>query len=69
VISIDTDRIAQFRAAQAVRFTPVTSQQAIQAVRQFTTLKQQYLAEISIARGTLDQRLMRENLIHTGPYE
>lgn len=69
VISIDADRLAQFRAGQTVRFATVTGGQAIEAVRQFTIRKSRYLAQISVARGTLEQRLMRENLIHGFDYD
>jgi allophanate hydrolase len=64
VISCDTDRLAQLRAGQMIRFTSVSTQQAVEAVRKYADQKAQYLAQISIARGTLAQRLMRENLIH-----
>lgn len=64
IISIDTDTLCQHRAGQPLRFQSITSQQAIDAVRDFAKLKKNYLAEISVARGTLEQRLMRENLIH-----
>jgi allophanate hydrolase len=69
VISIDTDRISQLRAGEIIRFKPITSQTAIEDVRQFTARKTQYLAEISVPRGTLEQRLMRENLIHGCVFE
>ena len=64
VISYDTDRLAQFRAGQSLRFTSISSQQAVDDVRTFMTQKIQYLEQISVPRGSLAQRLMRENLIH-----
>ena len=64
VISCDTDRLTQFRAGHSLRFTSVSSQQAIDGARAFMTRKVQYLEEISVPRGSLGQRLMRENLIH-----
>ncbi|MGJ8589019.1 MAG: biotin-dependent carboxyltransferase family protein [Yoonia sp.] len=64
VISCDTDRLTQLRAGQKIRFVSVSTQQAIDAARDYAQQKAQYLAQISIARGTLAQRLMRENLIH-----
>ncbi|MCF2872010.1 biotin-dependent carboxyltransferase family protein [Octadecabacter sp. G9-8] len=64
VISCDTDRLAQFRAGQSLRFTSISSPQAIDDVRTFLTQKTQYLRDISVPRGSLAQRLMRENLIH-----
>lgn len=64
VISCDTDGLAQSRAGRALRFTPISSRQAIDAVRGFHAQKARYLEHISVARGTLEQRLARENLIH-----
>lgn len=64
VISCDTDRLAQWRAGQSLRFTSVSSQQAVEEARRFMAQKTAYLEQISVARGSLDQRLMRENLIH-----
>ena len=69
VISCDTDRLAQFRAGQPMRFTSISSQQAIDHVRSYATQKVQYLEQISVARGSLAQRLMRENLIHGCIYD
>jgi len=64
VISCDTDKLAQFRAGHSFRFTSISSEQAIGGVRTFLGLKTQYLSEISVPRGSLEQRLMGENLIH-----
>jgi allophanate hydrolase len=64
VISCDTDRLTQLRAGQKIRFASVSTQQAVDAARDYAQQKAQYLAQISVARGTLAQRLMRENLIH-----
>ena len=64
VISCDTDRLAQFRSGQTLRFKPVSATQALEITRRYTTAKAAYLAEVSTPRGTLAQRLMRENLIH-----
>jgi allophanate hydrolase subunit 2 len=69
VISCDTDRLVQCRAGQSLRFASVSSQQAIDDVRSFMTQKTQYLECISVARGSLEQRLMRENLIHGCTYD
>lgn len=69
VISIDTDRLAQYRAGQTFRFTPITHQKAVEEVRHFAAHKNRYISEISVARGTLQQRLMRENLIHGCVYD
>lgn len=64
VISLETDRLAQYRAGQPVRFMAISSQRAIKDVRRYAALKAEYLGQISVARGSLAQRLMRENLIH-----
>lgn len=64
VISVDTDRIAQFRSGQSFRFSAVSGATAISEARRFSQARMRYLAQISVARGTLQQRLMRENLIH-----
>ncbi|MDG1341349.1 MAG: biotin-dependent carboxyltransferase family protein [Paracoccaceae bacterium] len=64
VISCDTDGLAQLRAGQIMRFVSITGQQSVDEVRNFAIRRKQYLEEVSIARGSLEQRLMRENLIH-----
>jgi len=64
VISPDTDCLAQYRAGQPVRFKDITSAQAVAEARSFAAQKTAYLEQISVPRGTLAQRLMRENLIH-----
>lgn len=64
VISSDVDRLVQFRAGQTLRFTSVSSEDAIGETRDYVSKKVQYLEQISVARGSLEQRLMRENLIH-----
>ena len=64
VISPDTDRLAQYRAGHPVRFSGTTSVLAVAEARSFAARKAVYLAQISVPRGTLAQRLMRENLIH-----
>ena len=69
VLSCDTDRLVQFRAGQALRFSATSSEQAINDVRRYAELKATYLAQISVARGSLEQRLMRENLVHGCIYD
>lgn len=64
VISCDTDSLTQLRAGQIMRFVSITGQQSIDEVINFAIRRKQYLEEVSIARGSLEQRLMRENLIH-----
>lgn len=64
VISSATDRLSQYRAGQTLRFSPISAVDAIAERRTFLQEKLRYLEHIAIARGTLEQRLMRENLIH-----
>ncbi len=64
VVSCDTDRLAQFRAGDRLRFTTVTPTDAIAISRELAESRAQYLATLNVPRGTLEQRLMRENLIH-----
>lgn len=69
VVSMDTDRLSQCRSGQNLRFTSITPQQAIDAARACAAQNSRYLGQISIARGTLQQRLMRENLNHGCVYD
>jgi allophanate hydrolase len=69
VISCDTDDLVQFRAGQTLRFSPISPQQAVHEARRYLVQKTQYLEQISVARGSLEQRLMRENLIHGCVYD
>ena len=69
VISCDSDSLAQSRAGQSVRFKSISSQQAVSETRTFLMKKAQYLEQINVARGSLEQRLMRENLIHGCIYD
>lgn len=64
VLSCETDRLAQYRAGQRLRFSAVTHEEAVTLARHYLTRKADYLAQIAIPRGTLQERLMRENLIH-----
>ena len=64
VLSQDTDRLSQYRGGQALRFVEITSAQAVAEARSFGAQKAAYLEEISVPRGSLAERLMRENLIH-----
>ena len=64
VIAQDTDRLAQYRAGQTLRFKAISGAQAVDEARHYAARKTKYLADIAVPRGTLAQRLMRENLIH-----
>ena len=63
VISSDINRLVQFRSNQSVEFILISSNEALQKTRKFLDMKEKYLQKISISRGTLEQRLMTENLI------
>jgi allophanate hydrolase len=63
VISGDVDRISQKRAGDPVRFVPVSPKEAVQITRDAAQFRDAYLATISEPKGTLEQRLMRANLI------
>ena len=69
VISCDTDDLVQFRAGQTLRFSPISPQHAVHEARRYLVQKTRYLEQISVARGSLEQRLMRENLIHGCVYD
>jgi len=64
VISCDTDPLTQLRTGQTLSFASISSQEAIAAARAFSRDKTAYLEKIGVAQGSLEQRLMRENLIH-----
>ena len=63
VISSDINRLVQFRSNQSVEFILISSNEALQKTRKFLDMKEKYLEKLSISRGTLEQRLMSENLI------
>ena len=63
VISSDINRLVQFRSNQSVEFILISNNEALQKTRKFLDMKEKYLQKISISRGTLEQRLMSENLI------
>ena len=63
IISSDINRLVQFRSNQSVKFVLINSNEALQKTRKFLDMKEKYLQKISTSRGTLEQRLMSENLI------
>ena len=69
VISSDTDRLTQYRSGERLRFQSISSLEAVAQSRAYYARKSQYLNQISTARGSLEQRLMRENLNHGWAYE
>ncbi len=69
VIAPDLDRLAQRRAGQTLRFETIPAAQAVAIARNTAHQRRAYLERISIARGTLQQRLMRENLNHGAAFD
>lgn len=63
LVSSDIDGVAQLRPHERLSFQPVSAQEAVRLARAHAQARQQYLAGIALPRGTLNQRLMRENLI------
>ena len=63
VIACDTDRLSQLRSGNTVTFTSLSGHQVSEAARAYALLLHQYLQDISVPRGTLEQRLTRENLV------
>ena len=63
VVAGDTDRLAQMRSKDVLRFRAVTPEEAIAVSREEAGMHAAYLEEIARPRGNLLQRLMRENLI------
>ncbi|PTX54548.1 allophanate hydrolase [Litoreibacter ponti] len=63
VIGPDLDALVQKRQGDAVRFKPVSAQDAVTLARAHASQVAAYLDAISVPRGTLAERLMRENLI------
>ena len=46
-----------------MEFKLISSNEALQKTRKLLDKKEKYLQKISISKGTLEQRLMSENLI------
>lgn len=59
----DIDAFVQLRPRDQVLFRPVNSADAIQSARRAASSFDKYLEAVATPRGTLNQRLMRENLI------
>jgi len=64
VVSNDTDVLSQRRGGDKVQFEAVSPSDAVTLARETARKRLRYLGEVNVARGTLEQRLMRENLIH-----
>lgn len=63
VLAADTDGLAQLRPHEPLRFKAVDADEAIGLARAAALARAQFLAEVAKPRGTLHERLMRENLI------
>jgi len=63
VIAPDLDQMTQLRARDDIRFEAITPDQAVTIARQYAQQRATYLHSIAIPRGSLLQRLMRENLV------
>ncbi|EPX81151.1 Allophanate hydrolase 2 subunit 2 [Litoreibacter arenae DSM 19593] len=63
VLSHDVDRLAQMRAKDSLRFTAVDAAQAVALTRAQAQARRAYLEEIAKPRPSLNERLLRENLI------
>lgn len=64
VLSCDTDRLSQMRAGESVRFVAIPFGEAVPTVREIAKKRRTYLETLDVPRGSLEQRLMRENLIY-----
>jgi allophanate hydrolase len=63
ILSCDIDGLTQLRAGDRVTFQAVEADEAISLVRSSAQVRSQFLQSIAEPRGSLDHRLMRENLI------
>jgi allophanate hydrolase len=63
VLSTDTDGVSQLRPGDALRFEAVNAEEAIRLARSQAQSRRQYLDTIALPRGSLADRLLRENLI------
>lgn len=69
VLSCETDRLAQCCAGDLVQFEAIEPSAALAFVREQTAQRAQYLSTLKEPRGSLEERLMRENLIHGAPLD
>jgi len=63
MVSTDTDRFAQLRAGDTIRFQVLSSADAVAKARTVTAQRDEYFDYLSKPRGSLAHRLMHENLI------
>ncbi len=63
VLSSDVDGVAQRRPGEHLCFQAVSAEDGVSLARRSALVRQQYLETIGLPRGSLEARLMRENLI------
>jgi allophanate hydrolase len=63
ILSCDTDGVSQLRPHDHLAFQAVDVGESIRLVRSHARSAQDFLKAVAITRGTLSDRLMRENLI------
>lgn len=63
LLSCDLDPVAQLRPGDRVAFRAVAADEAVRLVRAEAQSRQRYLGVVGQPRGSLQDRLMRENLI------
>ncbi len=63
VLSSETDAVAQLRPGDTVAFRALSAEQAIAMTRSHAALRRAHLETLKRPRGSVQERLMRENLI------
>lgn len=63
VMSVDTDRLAQLRAGDNLRFQAITAADAVASARADHAARHEALVVLSAPRASLSQKLMLSNLI------
>ena len=63
LLADEVDRLVQHRASASIHFVAVTPAQAIDSARAVAAEKQSYFMELAKPKATLEERLMRSNLI------
>lgn len=63
IVSADLDWVSQLRARDSLRFAAVDAAEAVLMARSEAALRKHYLEQVAVPRGSLQNRLMKENLI------
>jgi allophanate hydrolase len=63
VIGADLDGLVQRRSGDTIEFVDISAEDSVLAARKSYAGLKDYLAEIGTPRGSLEERLMRANLI------